>query len=68
MSASNGQLRAGVAPHNIEAEKSVLGAVLLDERHLTALVLDEQLRVEHFYRQQHAAVFAAMLALQQQRP
>jgi replicative DNA helicase len=52
-----------VPPHNLEAEKSVLGAVLLDERHLHALLVEEQLRPEHFYREQHGAVFAAMLEL-----
>ncbi len=52
-----------VPPHNIEAEKSVLGAVLLDERHLHSLLIEEHLRPEHFYREQHGAVFAAMLAL-----
>ena len=50
-------------PHNLEAEKSVLGAILLDERHLHFLVLEERLRPEHFYRDQHGAVFAAMLKL-----
>src|ERR1700757_2398697 len=50
-------------PHNLEAEKSVLGAVLLDERHLHSLLVEEQLRPEHFYREQHGAVFAAMLEL-----
>jgi replicative DNA helicase len=53
----------GIPPHHEVAEKSVLGAVLLDERHLHALLVDEQLRPEHFYREQHAAVFAAMLEL-----
>src|SRR5581483_2252946 len=52
-----------VPPHNLEAEKSVLGAVLLDERHLHALLVEEHLRPEHFYREQHGAVFAAMLEL-----
>ncbi|MFZ0042271.1 MAG: replicative DNA helicase [Solirubrobacteraceae bacterium] len=52
-----------VPPHNLEAEKSVLGAVLLDERHLHALLVEEQLRPEHFYREAHGAVFAAMLEL-----
>ncbi|MGH2871276.1 MAG: replicative DNA helicase [Solirubrobacteraceae bacterium] len=52
-----------VPPHNLEAEKSVLGAVLLDERHLHALLVEEQLRPDHFYRQAHGAVFAAMLEL-----
>src|ERR1700736_7004774 len=52
-----------VPPHNLEAEKSVLGAVLLDERHLYPLLIEEHLRPEHFYREQHGAVFAAMLEL-----
>jgi replicative DNA helicase len=54
-----------VPPHNLEAERSVLGAVLLDERHLHTLIVEEQLRPEHFYREQHGAVFAAMLELYQ---
>jgi replicative DNA helicase len=52
-----------VPPHNLEAEKSVLGAVLLDERHLYGLLVEEHLRPEHFYREQHGYVFAAMLEL-----
>ncbi|HWD63751.1 MAG TPA: replicative DNA helicase [Solirubrobacteraceae bacterium] len=54
---------ANLPPQNLDAEKSVLGAVLLDERHLHALLVDEQLRPEHFYRPQHAAIFQAMLDL-----
>ncbi|MDQ6820915.1 MAG: replicative DNA helicase [Actinomycetota bacterium] len=50
-------------PHNLEAEKSVLGAVLLDDRHLYGLLVEEHLRPEHFYREQHGAVFTAMLDL-----
>ena len=52
-----------VPPHNLEAEKSVLGAVLLDERHLHSLLVEEQLRPQHFYREQYGAVFEAMLRL-----
>ncbi len=52
-----------VPPHNLEAEKSVLGAVLLDERHLYPLLIEEHLRPQHFYREQHGAVFAAMIEL-----
>jgi replicative DNA helicase len=52
-----------VPPHNLDAEKSVLGAVLLDERHLHALIVEEQLAPEDFYRDQHGAIFAAMLEL-----
>jgi replicative DNA helicase len=53
----------GLPPHHIVAEKSVLGAVLLDERHLHALLVDEQLRPDHFYMPEHRAVFEAMLDL-----
>ncbi|TMM04173.1 MAG: replicative DNA helicase [Actinobacteria bacterium] len=55
--------QTSVPPHNLEAERSALGAVLLDDRHLNALLVEEQLRPEHFYRDQHGAVFAAMKAL-----
>jgi replicative DNA helicase len=55
--------QTAVPPHNLEAEKSVLGAVLLDDRHMAALLVEEQLRPEHFYRDQHGAVFAAMKEL-----
>ncbi|MBA2637107.1 MAG: replicative DNA helicase [Solirubrobacterales bacterium] len=55
--------RADVPPHSLEAELSVLGAILLSERALYALVIEEGLRPDHFYRERHAAVYAAMLAL-----
>src|SRR5205807_5759785 len=55
--------QVAVPPHNLEAERSALGAVLLDDRHLNALLVEEQLRPEHFYRDQHGAVFAAMKEL-----
>ncbi len=51
------------APHNVTAEKSVLGAVLLDEQHLHALLVDVQLRPDHFYVREHADVFQAMCEL-----
>ncbi len=50
-------------PNNLVAERSVLGAVLLDEQHLHALLVDEQLRPDHFFLSTHAAVFEAMLEL-----
>ena len=52
-----------VPPHNLEAEKSVLGAVLLDERHLYPLLIEEHLRPQHFYREQYGEVFEAMIEL-----
>jgi replicative DNA helicase len=55
--------QTSVPPHNLEAERSVLGAVLLDDRHLNVLLVEEQLRPQHFYREQHGAVFGAMKEL-----
>ncbi len=50
-------------PHNLEAEQSVLGAILLSDRSLYALVIEEGLRPEDFYRERHATIYEAMLAL-----
>src|ERR1700730_11215585 len=50
-------------PHNIDAEESVLGAILLSERTMYSLVIEEGLRAEDFYRERHRAIFAAMLGL-----
>ena len=39
---TNGASRAGLAPpHNLDAEQSVLGAILLSDRSLYALVIEE---------------------------
>lgn len=50
-------------PHNLEAEQSVLGAILLADTTLYGLVINEGLKPEHFYREQHATVYRAMLEL-----
>src|SRR5579871_3724985 len=50
-------------PHNIDAEESVLGAILLSERTMYSLVIEEGLRPEDFYRMAHGAIYAAMLDL-----
>lgn len=50
-----------VPPHDIEAEKSVLGAALLDRS-----ALDEAaavIRMEDFYQQRHQVIWSAMLEL-----
>lgn len=50
-----------VPPHNEDAERSVLGAVLLDNP-----VLDEllgQVKVDDFYREAHRHIYRAMTAL-----
>ena len=50
-------------PHNLDAEQSVLGAILLSDRSLYALVIEEGLRPEDFYRERHGVIYEAMLAL-----
>jgi len=50
-------------PHNIDAEESVLGAILLSERTMYSLVIEEALRPEDFYRERHRLIYAAMLGL-----
>jgi replicative DNA helicase len=58
--ASNG---ASAPPHNLEAEQSVLGAILLTDRPMYALVIEEGLRPEDFYRERHRLIYEAMLDL-----
>lgn len=50
-------------PHNLDAERSVLGAALLAPKCLRPLIVEEGLRPEHFYRDRHRAIFAAMAAM-----
>jgi replicative DNA helicase len=55
---------AGAAPpHSIEAEQSVLGAMLLSDRTHYAFVIEEGLKSEDFYRERHREVYDSMLAL-----
>ncbi|MEA2315305.1 MAG: replicative helicase [Solirubrobacteraceae bacterium] len=62
-SKANGAARGIVPPHNLDAEQSVLGAILLSDRALYALVIEEGLRGEDFYREQHGTIYDTMLAL-----
>jgi replicative DNA helicase len=50
-----------VPPQNIEAEQSVLGAILLDNDAINHAI--EILTAEDFYRESHREIFRAMLAL-----
>ncbi len=50
-------------PQNLEAEQSVLGAVLLSDTALPALIIDERLQAGDFYREGHGLIFSAMLEL-----
>ena len=62
---SNGAAGAHVIapPHNLAAEQSVLGAILLSDHSMYALVIEEGLRPEDFYRERHGSIYAAMLEL-----
>jgi replicative DNA helicase len=61
VSTAPAQLDAVVPPQNVEAEESVLGAMLISA---TAVgTVSEILDASHFYRDRHAAVYRAMLAL-----
>src|SRR5690349_23026242 len=74
MSARNGTTNAPpgapagpiAPPHNLDAEQSVLGAILLSDRALYALVIEEGLRPEDFYRERHGVIYQAMLELYNQ--
>jgi replicative DNA helicase len=50
----------------MEAEQSVLGAILLSERPLYALVIEEGLRPDDFYSERHRVIYEAMLELYNQ--
>jgi replicative DNA helicase len=50
-------------PQNLEAEQSVLGAVLLSDTALPALIIDERLHPADFYREGHGRIYQAMLDL-----
>ncbi len=54
-------------PHDIEAEKSVLGAILIDSTAINLVV--EFLRPNHFYIKEHQLIFQAMLScFEKQQP
>lgn len=48
-------------PHNLEAEQSVLGGILLDNQNFHRVV--DIIRAEDFYRPAHGKIFAAMSEL-----
>lgn len=54
-----------VPPHDNEAERSVLGALLIDKDAIVKVV--EFLRAEHFYRTAHEEIFSAIFELYEKR-
>jgi replicative DNA helicase len=52
-----------VPPQNLEAEESVLGAMMVSERAIDPVILDVRLADEDFYRERHRIVYRAVKAL-----
>src|SRR4051812_4219588 len=52
-----------VPPQNIEAEESVLGAMLLAEPAIASVMIDVRLEPDDFYRDSHRAIFEAIRRL-----
>lgn len=50
-----------VPPNNFEAEQSLLGSMLISPEAITAVI--EEVRVEDFYRDDHAFIFGAVMNL-----
>ena len=63
-SAAPAMIATGVVPpHSLEAEQSVLGGILLSDRAMYGLVIEEGLRPQDFYRERHRTIYESMLAL-----
>jgi replicative DNA helicase len=56
------EIPSRIPPHNLDAERAVLGAVLLEGRDALPRVI-EILRVTDFYTESHRAIFAIMQVL-----
>lgn len=54
-----------IPPQNLDAEQSVLGALLIDKD--AVVTVAETLRPEHFYRDTHGQIYKAMLNLYERR-
>ena len=55
-----------VPPQNLEAEGSVLGAMMVSEGAIAPVILDVRLHDEDFYRERHRIVFRAITGLYEQ--
>ena len=61
MEDNNYQLSSREMPHSIEAEQSVIGAVLADPSVLPLVV--EKIKPEYFYSDQHKAIYSIILRM-----
>jgi replicative DNA helicase len=61
---TSAQVMTGVSPpHSLQAEQSVLGGILLSDRAMYGLVIEEGLKAEDFYRERHRLIYDAMCRL-----
>ena len=58
-------INVGIPPHDLEAERSVLGAILIDPDSIVKVV--EFLRSRHFYRSNHRNIYDAIVNLYEKR-
>ena len=54
-----------IPPHDMEAEKSVLGALLIDKDSIIKII--DILKPHHFYKEAHSNIFKAVMILYEQR-
>ena len=59
------QLPGKVPPHNLDAERSVLGAIMIDSEAIVQVA--EFLQAKHFYEDAHQEIYAAMVILYEKR-
>jgi replicative DNA helicase len=55
--------QTNVPPQNLEAESSVLGAMMVSEGAIPPVVLDVRLHADDFYRERHRIIFRAITSL-----
>ena len=61
MAMSSASLALRVPPQDLDAEKSVLGAILVDASAISLVA--EFLQIDHFYMRSHKLIYSAMLEL-----
>ena len=66
MADSSDDILKRVPPQNLEAEQSVLGAILLDNDAINQR--SKSLRADDFYRESHREIFRAMVELYRPQP
>lgn len=59
------EIKSKIPPHSTDAERSVLGALLLDRDAVISVI--EFLKPEHFYEDKHRRIFEVVLQLYQDR-